>query len=216
MRANPRIFGELLDHGTIHLRAKVAREAAYLIYSGIEKEYKQAKLKAAEAVGSHFLPTNLEVAIELDRIAEEREGHERLEHLILMRKEALKLMQTLKAYKPLLVGSVWRGTIHYDSDIDIAVYHDSPQDVLQALAAEDIRIVGTERVTVTKKGEMKGSFHIYAESPAGKKVEIKVCTHEEANRKERCEIYGDEVIGLRIVELQRILENNSTQRFIPF
>jgi predicted nucleotidyltransferase len=76
--ANARAIGELLNRGTTGQRTKVAREAANLIYSGIEKEYKQAKLKAAEAVGSHFLPTNLEVAIELDRMAEEREGHERL------------------------------------------------------------------------------------------------------------------------------------------
>lgn len=214
--ANPSVIGELLNRGTTGQRTKVAREAANLIYSGIEKEYKQAKLKAAEAVGSHFLPTNLEVAIELDRIAEEREGHERLEHLVQMRKEALKLMQILKTYKPLLIGSVWRGTIHYDSDIDIAVYHDAPQDILQVLAAEGIRIVGAERVMVTKKGERKGSFHIYAESPARKEVEIKVCTQEEMHRKEWCEIYGDEVVGLRIVELKKIIESKPTRRFLPF
>lgn len=214
--ANPRAIGELLNRGTTGQRTKVAREAANLIYSGIEKEYKQAKLKAAETVGSHFLPTNLEVTIELDRIAEEREGHERLEHLVQMRKEALKLMQILKTYKPLLIGSVWRGTIHHDSDIDIAVYHDTPQDILQVLAAEGIRIVGAERVIVTKKGEGKGSFHIYAESPARKEVEIKVCTQEEMHRKEWCEIYGDEVVGLRIVELKKIIESNPTRRFLPF
>ena len=56
------------------LRCKVAREAATLLYFGAEKEYKQAKLKAAKTLGTHFLPTNLEVAIELDKIAEANEG----------------------------------------------------------------------------------------------------------------------------------------------
>jgi len=195
---------------------KLAREAATLIYSGTEKEYKQAKLKAAKAIGSHFLPTNLEVAIELDRIADEKEGPKRLEHLVQMREEALKLMQALKAYKPLLIGSVWRGTIHYDSDIDVAVYHDVPRDILETLTEEGIRILQTENVTVTKKGKRKGSFHIYVESPTGEKVEIKVCTQEEAHHKERCEIYGDEIVGLRRAELKKVLESNPAQRFIPF
>jgi len=195
---------------------KLAREAATLIYSGVEKEYKQAKLKAAKAIGSHFLPTNLEVAIELDRIADEKEGSRRLERLVQMRKEALTLMQILEAYKPLLTGSVWRGTIHYDSDIDIVVYHDAPEDILKALTEEGIRMLQTENVAVTKKGKRRSSFHIYAESPTREKTEIKVCAQEEMYRRERCEIYGDEVVGLRVAELKRILENNPTQRFTPF
>jgi predicted nucleotidyltransferase len=133
-----------------------------------------------------------------------------------MRKEALMLMQILKTYKPLLIGSVWRGAVRHDSDIDIAVYHDTPQDVLQVLTAEGFSIVGTERVMVTKKGERNDSFHIYVESPAGKKVEIKVCTQEETHRKEWCDVYGDEVVGLRIVELKKIIESNPTRRFLPF
>ncbi|MDH5460241.1 MAG: hypothetical protein OEW71_04305, partial [Candidatus Bathyarchaeota archaeon] len=78
---------------SLSLRRKVAREAASLLYFGVEKEYKQAKLKAAKTFGVHFLPTNFEVAIEFDRISEEKEGAARQERLIQMRKEALKLMK---------------------------------------------------------------------------------------------------------------------------
>jgi len=212
----PEIIGESLNRNPTHLRMKLAREAATLIYSGVEKEYKQAKLKAAKAIGSHFLPTNLEVAIELDRIADEKEGSRRLERLVQMRKEALTLVQILEAYQPLLIGSVWRGTIHYDSDIDIVVYHDAPEDIIKALTEEDIRMMQTENVAVTKKGKRRGSFHIYAESPTREKMEIKVCTQEEMYHRERCGIYGDEVVGLSVAELRRILENNPTQRFTPF
>ena len=56
------------------LRCKIAKEAATLLYFGAEKEYKQAKVKAAKTLGAHFLPTNLEVAVELDKIAEAQEG----------------------------------------------------------------------------------------------------------------------------------------------
>ena len=56
------------------LKNKVAREAATLLYFGAEKEYKQAKDRAAETLGTHFLPSNRDIALELDKIAEENEG----------------------------------------------------------------------------------------------------------------------------------------------
>lgn len=122
-----------MNVNSLPLRKKIAREAASLLYFGIEKEYKQAKLKAAKTVRSKFLPTNREVALELDRIAEENEGSARNERLIQMRKEALTLMKTLRAYKPILIGSVWRGTIRHGSDIDIVVRHDEPEDISKIL-----------------------------------------------------------------------------------
>ena len=59
------------------LKRKVAREAATLLYFGAEKEYKQAKTRAAQTLGTNFLPSNLEVALELDKMAEENEGENR-------------------------------------------------------------------------------------------------------------------------------------------
>jgi len=55
------------------------------------------------------LPSNLEVAEELDKIAEEKEGSSRRELLLRMRKEALQIMKTLEGFDARLVGSVWRG-----------------------------------------------------------------------------------------------------------
>jgi predicted nucleotidyltransferase len=205
-----------LNPASLSLRTRITREAANLLYSGVEKEYKQAKLKAAKTLGARLLPSNSEVAIELDRIAGENEGSARQERLIQMRREALTLMCLLKAYNPVLVGSVWRGTIHHDSDIDIVVYHDQFDDILNALKKNSIRIIQAEHVAVTKKGRRKGSFHIHVESPAGEKTEIKVASSEEAAIRVKCEIYGDQVVGLRIEELKRLLRQDPTQRFVPF
>ena len=146
------------------LKCRVAREAATLLYFGAEKEYKQAKEKAAETLGVHFLPSNLEVALELDKIAEENEGAKRKERLIQMRKEALKIMKLLGAYCPVLIGSVWRGTIKLGSDIDIAVYTDEPQDIVKILKAQGVRVLKTSLTTVNKRGLTLESFHIYAET----------------------------------------------------
>jgi predicted nucleotidyltransferase len=196
------------------LRKKIAREAASLLYSGAEKEYKQAKLKAAQILQSKFLPTNLEVAIELDKTAEENEGTTRQNRLIQMRKEALKLMQSLKAYKTLLIGSVWRGTIHYGSDIDLVVYHDEPEEILNILK-NSLRITQTEWMAITKKGKRKGAFHIYAELLTKEKAEIKIVPTTEISKKEKCEIYGGEIIGLSRQELEKVLKENPTRRFLP-
>lgn len=198
------------------LRRKVAKEAASLLYFGVEKEYKQAKLKATKTSDVNFLPKNLEVAIELDKIAEENEGAARQKRLIRMRKEALRLMKILEEYKPVLIGSVWRGTIHRESDIDIVVYHDEPAEVLKLIKQNNLKVTQTERTTVTKQGLKKTSFHIYLESPTKEKAEIVVRSPEEIGYKGKCEIYGDTITGLRIQELEKVLEENSTQRFVPF
>lgn len=200
---------------SLRLRKRIAREAASLRYSGLEKEYKQAKLKAAKIVKSKFLPTNLEVALELDKMAEENEGSARKERLVQMRKEALKLMQILKPYKPLLIGSVWRGTIYYGSDMDIVVYHDESEDILKILKENSLKIMQAEWVAVTKKGKRKGSFHIYVELPTKEKAEIKIVQSSEAFMKEKCEIYGDEITGLSVEKLEKLLKKNPTQRFVP-
>ncbi len=75
------IFLFMLAGGTVKRRQsqrkQLAREAAELLYSGQEKEHKQAKLRAAKTLGLNCLPSNAEVEAEMDRIAEEREGKAR-------------------------------------------------------------------------------------------------------------------------------------------
>ncbi len=200
---------------SVSSRKKVTREAATLLYQGVEKEYKQAKLKAAKTFGLHYMPTNLEVALEIDRIAEENEGPAREERLVRMRKEALRIMQVVREYDPILVGSVWRGTIHHDSDMDIIVHHEEPEEVLKTLERTNFKIQQTEWVRITKQGKKKASFHIHAESPIKEKVEIIVHSPEEACLKQKCEIYGDEITGLRLEELKKVLKENPNKRFLP-
>ncbi|MEM2098962.1 MAG: nucleotidyltransferase domain-containing protein [Candidatus Bathyarchaeia archaeon] len=196
------------------LRSKIAREAATLLYLGIEKEYKQAKLKAVETLGAHFLPTNLEVALELDRLADETEGTARRERLAKMRKTALEVMSILGNYHPVLVGSVWRGTIRCGSDIDLAVYHDSPSEIVSLLKASGLIISRVEKNTVTKKGKVESSVHIYVEI-AGHNVEIVVRSPEEKSKRKICEIFGDEIKGLNLRELEALLKENPHRKFIP-
>ena len=197
------------------LKRRVAREAATLLYFGAEKEYKQAKKKAAQAFGVHFLPSNIDIALELDKIAEENEGEKRKERLIQMRKEALEVMHLIGGFCPILIGSVWRGTIKQGSDIDIAVYADVPEEIVRILKAGGVRVLKTAWTTVNKSGVTLDSFHIYAETAAKHGLEIVVRSQEEAGKRRKCETFGDELKGLKIKELEKVLAINSTQRFIP-
>jgi predicted nucleotidyltransferase len=206
--------GEALT-ADFEVRQKVAREAATLLYFGAEKEYKQAKMRAAKTLGVHFLPTNLEVALELDRIAEALEGQARKNKLIQMRQDALKIMKLLTAYHPVLIGSVWRGTIRQGSDIDIALCSDVPDEIVVVLEKAKVKISKKEWTTVTKKGKPESSFHIYIETSGKQTVELVVRSAEEAGNKSKCEIFGDEIKGLELQELELLLKEDPARKFVP-
>ena len=98
------------------MKKRVAREAAVLLYSLQEKEYKQAKKRAAQTLGARILPSNIAVAEEIDMIADKTEGSSRQKNLLQMRKDALWIMKVIQDFHPKLVGSVWRGTAHRNSE----------------------------------------------------------------------------------------------------
>jgi hypothetical protein len=199
----------------IGLRKKVAKEAAFLFYTLQEKEYKQAKKRAAQTLGAHVLPSNAEVAEELDKIAEENEGLSRQERLLQMRREALKIMETLKNFHPKLVGSVWRGTIHRNSDIDITAFSRNTEVVHAKLQKGNFTIAKTEWRSVTKQGEKETSFHIHILLSSNNEAEVVVRNPEKMGIQEKCEIYGDTITGLNYLQLKKILKETPLQKFVP-
>ena len=197
------------------LKYRIAREAATLLYFGAEQEYKQAKQRAAKTFGSHFFPSNLEVALELDKVAEENEGTKRVERLVLMRKEALKVMVALSKFYPVLIGSVWRGNINLESDIDIAIYTDTPEEVLFDLTTGGFKVSKAHWTSVNKGGATLKSYHIYFQTNADFGLEIVARSLDQAKLKRRCEIFGDQIKGLTVAELKKLLQTNPTRKFTP-
>jgi predicted nucleotidyltransferase len=197
------------------LRERVAREAALLLYLSQEKEYKQAKQKAAEILNCRNLPSNREIAEELDRIAEEREGVSKKSLLLRMRMEAQEIMTVIKDYNPRLVGSVWRGTAHRSSDIDILAYTQNHIHVLNQLQKQNYNVKSSEWCSVTKEGKKEASFHIHIILPSGDEVEVVVRSLEYLGKPERCEIYSDIKKGLNLHELKNVLMKYQLQKFVP-
>ncbi len=202
-------------NGSKILRKRVAREAALLLYTSQEKEYKQAKQRASETIKTRIFPSNLEVAEELDTIAEEREGASRKSLLLRMRREAQEIMTALTDYSPRLVGSVWRGTARKNSDIDIQTFSQDPIQVLNQLKQQSFKVKGSEWRSVTKEGKKESSLHIHTILPSGDEAEVVVRSLNHLGQPERCETYGDAKTGLNLHQLAKVLKEYPLQKFVP-
>ena len=189
-------------------RSSVAREAARLLYSGAAEEYVQAKEMAAASLGARSTPSNYEVAIELDRVADEAEGGERQARLKEMRVKALALMRDLRAFSPRLIGSVWRGTARRGSDIDLVVLARSPSDIEGVLVSYKVSLRG--------EVNFKGGVHAYHFKLDLGGDEAEVVVRDPAGyEEERCDIYGDVKRGLTAAELERLLRTDPIRKFVP-
>jgi predicted nucleotidyltransferase len=189
-------------------RSNVAREAARLLYYSAAEEYIQAKEMAASNLGVSGVPSNYEVAVELDRLADELEGGERQSRLVEMRRIALSVMKALVAFSPRLIGSVWRGTARRGSDIDVVALARSPVDAQKALVDYKIK----------EKGEVnfKGGIHAYHFKLEIRDNEVEVVVRDPAEYTEdHCDIYGDIKRGVSLPELERLLRVDPLRRFVP-
>jgi predicted nucleotidyltransferase len=197
------------------IRKKVAREAATLLYTQQEKEYKQAKERAVRQLGARLLPSNKDVAAELDKIADETEGSERAERLTQMRKDALSIMVILGDLHPRLVGSVWRGTAHRNSDIDIEAFSSDPSMTLRRITQNGLTIRKAGWQLVSKRHERERAFHAYLTMPSAYEVELIIRAPEKMDEVDQCEIYGDVVKGLNTHQLRKALLSDPLRRFVP-
>jgi len=195
-------------------REDVARLAARLLYDRKVKEYKDAKEMAAASLGSKTLPSNYEVAVELDALTDRLEGEDRQRRLAEMREAALQVMKGLTRYRPRLMGSVWRGTVRLGSDIDIIVYGD-PEEVEHTLS-QSHKVAGRETRRFTLEGLPRETTHITLTVDGyDAEVVVRPPRDMEAYRLDRCETYGDHRRGLGVPELEKLMKTDPLRRFVP-
>jgi len=147
------------------MRRRVAWEAARLMYAREESEYFRAKMKAARRICTgefkpSDLPSNREIRDQIQVMARMHEGERRTENLREMRVEALRLMRTLRAFRPRLIGSTLTGHVRQGSDIDLHVFSDSLESVTAALEAEGV-VYDVQRKRVRKQGEERLYTHVH-------------------------------------------------------
>lgn len=115
------------------VRAEVAAEAARIIATEGQHNYRAAKKKAAERIGASerlALPSNIEVKEALRTYQNLYGGEQHQSNLDRLRTVAIEAMRLLEAYNPRLVGSVLDGTADEHSRIALHVFCDSPESMV--------------------------------------------------------------------------------------
>lgn len=139
MPARKRIHTTLSDRFSAHSNSKlhqtrqvIAAEAARIMVTQAQFNYRIAKQKAADRLGvcaRTALPSNLEVETALRAYQEFYGGQQHFRHLQIMREVALRVMRSLELFSPRLVGPVLDGTADEHARISLHVFNDPPDAV---------------------------------------------------------------------------------------
>ena len=153
------------------LRARIAGEAARLMYEEGVKQYFTAKHLACKRMLGKVagkraryrpadLPSNGEIRDALLALAQLAEGDLRTRRLFAMRITALEAMRALAPFEPRLIGSVSTGHIRRGSDIDLQVFTTDP-DALENHLGSLGWTFEREPVTIQKFGEIREYLHFH-------------------------------------------------------
>jgi hypothetical protein len=122
-------------------RRRIAVEAARLIAEGGLRDYRQAKLKAAQRLGitdDTSLPKNIEIEDALrehQRLFRAEDQPRALQHL---RESAVEAMRFFADFEPRLVGAVLEGTADEHSAVCLHLHEDSADRVAMFLQEKGI------------------------------------------------------------------------------
>ena len=141
-------MGKKDSNGYERARQMIAQEAARIIVNQGIRDYRAAKIKAAERLGLNFrgsLPGNPEIERALEEHHQLFGGESHAELLRSMRETALSAMQLLAIFTPRLVGPVLAGTADENSAVNLHVFTDSPEAVAMQLGDLQIQYRPYER-----------------------------------------------------------------------
>lgn len=167
------------SNGDDRQRRVLAQETARIIVDQGVRDYRIAKIKAAERLGLSTrgaLPGNAEIeqAVSEHLLLFSGDSHAQLlQHL---REAALAAMVLLAAFTPRLVGPVLAGTADENSVVNLHLFSDSPESIAMFLDAENIPSQLYERRLKMRPGRSVRAegFAGYAFAHAGEAIEATV------------------------------------------
>ncbi len=196
--------------GHDRIRSEIAQEAARLMYEEGVREYRDAKRKAAKHLGADHvlrlgthLPSNAEIHRELQRLLLLHDEHLLPERVLRLRLLALKYLEMLRPFKPYLVGSVLSGVVTEQSDIDLHLFADDPEEVEIFFSQRGLDYE-LEVVTVRKNSEFRDYPHIYLEE-AGVEIECSIYPLAERHQVTKSSITGRPMERANEKSLNRII-----------
>ncbi len=129
-------MGKRQSNGGDRARQLLAQEAARLIVDQGIRDYRVAKIKAAERLGFNTrgsLPGNTEIELAVSEHLMLFGQDEHANFLRRLREAAISAMEMLAAYTPRLVGPVLNGTADDHSAVNLHLFADSPEVVAMEL-----------------------------------------------------------------------------------
>jgi len=130
------------------IRREVAAEAARIMATEGQRNYRGAKQKAALRIGVSSrlaLPSNKEVEQALRAYQGCYGGEQHYRHLEKLRATALRVMRALEPYCPRLVGPVLEGTADRHSRVSLHLFNDPPEAVALHLSEQGLSFRQEER-----------------------------------------------------------------------
>lgn len=124
------------------LRQEVAVEAARILATEGQRNYRQAKQKAAHRLGlsgRSGMPSNSEIEAELKRYQALYGGDGHASDLTEMRRAALEAMKFFSRFRPKLVGPVLEGTSDRHSRVSLHVFCENADEVVAFLLSRNIQ-----------------------------------------------------------------------------
>ncbi|MGB0514829.1 MAG: hypothetical protein ACPGJE_08320, partial [Wenzhouxiangellaceae bacterium] len=118
------------------IRQEVAAEAARILATEGQRNYRMAKEKAANRLGLSAragLPSNSEVELELKRYQAMYGGSEHGQNLVRLRRAAIGAMRFFKPFRPKLVGPVLDGTADQHSRVSLHLFCENDEELLAFL-----------------------------------------------------------------------------------
>jgi len=147
--------GKRVENGD-RARQMLAQEAARLIVDHGIRDYRAAKMKAAERLGMNtrsVLPRNAEIELAISEHLQLFSGDAHAGFLRAMREAALSAMHLLESFAPRLVGPVLAGTADENSSVNLHVFADSPEAVALHLGNLDLIYRAYERRLKISRGK---------------------------------------------------------------
>lgn len=135
-------MGSKVSRQNSRLRQQVAAEAARILATEGQRNYGQAKRKAASRLGMSGragMPSNSEIAEELKRYQNLYGGEQHAERVTQLRAAAIEAMQFFGRFRPKLVGPVLEGTADRHSRISLHLFCETPDEVVSFLLDRGIR-----------------------------------------------------------------------------
>lgn len=162
--------------GEEHKRQRIAVEAARIMAEEGVPDFHAAKRRAANRLGlpeTRHLPTNEEVQAALQQHLRLFRGNALAHDVRRLRRLALEAMRFLADFEPRLVGPVLSGTVTPESEIQLHISADAPEQVTLFLQERGIPFRLTER-RLRFGGERYETVSAYRFTADGVAVELYV------------------------------------------